>query len=216
MSTETLTRRRRRAGEIIARLAETYPDVHCELDFEDSFQLLVATILSAQSTDRRVNLVTPQLFSRYPDAADLAGAEPGDLETIIHSVGFFRAKSETLRRLGTELTTRFGGAVPRTLEELVTLPGVGRKTANVVLGEAFGVPGITVDTHVLRLSARFGWTKSSNPLVVEKDLACLWPQETWTRSSQLVIWHGRRCCHARAPQCGGCPVGDLCPSRGAF
>jgi endonuclease-3 len=205
----------RRARRIDRALDEAYPDAKCELDFSSPFQLLVATILSAQTTDRRVNAVTPALFAAYPDADALATANPEDIEVIILSTGFFRAKSKTLVALGVALTERFGGVVPGGMADLVTLPGVGRKTANVVLGDAFGLPGITTDTHLLRLSRRFGWTDSDDPVVVESDVASLFEPSSWTPLSHRVIWHGRRCCHARNPACGVCPVAELCPSFGA-
>jgi endonuclease-3 len=204
----------RRARRIDRALALAYPDARCELDFSSPFQLLVATILSAQTTDRRVNAVTPALFAAYPDADALATANPEDIEAIIMSTGFFRAKAKTLVALGVALTERFGGVVPGRMVDLVTLPGVGRKTANVVLGDAFGVPGITTDTHVLRLSRRFGWTESDEPVVVESDVASLFERTSWTVLSHRVIWHGRRCCHARNPACGVCPAATLCPSFG--
>jgi endonuclease-3 len=204
----------RRARRIDRALAVAYPDAECELDFTSPFQLLVATILSAQTTDRRVNAVTPALFAAYPDADALATANPEDIEIIIMSTGFFRAKAKTLVSLGVALRDGFGGAVPGRMPDLVTLPGVGRKTANVVLGDAFGVPGITTDTHVLRLSKRFGWTESDEPVVVESDVASLFEPASWTVLSHRVIWHGRRCCHARNPACGVCPVAELCPSFG--
>lgn len=204
----------RRARRIDRALAEAYPDARCELDFTSPFQLLVATILSAQTTDRRVNSVTSALFAAYPDAASLKAANAEDIERIIQPTGFFRAKSATLVKLGVVLEERFGGEVPGRMVDLVTLPGVGRKTANVVLGDAFGVPGITTDTHLLRLSKRFGWTASDDPVVVEADVASLFEPADWTVLSHRVIWHGRRCCHARKPACGACPVAILCPSFG--
>ncbi len=214
MTTESRLALVRRARRINRELAAAYPDAHCELDFTTPFQLLVATILSAQSTDRRVNSVTPRLFAAYPDAVALAGADRADVEAIITPTGFFRAKTDSLLKLGAALVERFDGQVPGRLEDLVTLPGVGRKTANVVLGDAFGVPGITTDTHVLRLSRRFGWTESTEPVQVEKDIAGLIPKAEWTIMSHRVIWHGRRCCHARNPACGACPVATLCPAYG--
>ena len=204
----------RRARAINRTLAATYPDARCELDFRSPLELLVATILSAQSTDRRVNVVTPVLFARYPDAAAYAGAERADLEELIHPTGFFRAKSDALIKLGGALVERYGGAVPGRLKDLVTLPGVGRKTANVVLGNAFHVPGITTDTHFMRLSARFGWSESLKPEVVEAEVGALFPRKDWTQLSHNVIWHGRRRCHAQRPACGACPVAKLCPSYG--
>lgn len=199
---------------IYQRLVKTYPDAHCELNFESPLQLLAATILSAQCTDDRVNMVTPALFAKYPTAADLASANQTELETVIKSTGFYRNKAKSLIGLGHALVTRFGGEVPRTLEELVTLPGVGRKTANVVLGNAFDTPGITVDTHVGRLSRRFGWSKHTDPEKVEQDIMNLFAPKYWTQLSQVMIWHGRRRCHARKPACGACPIDDLCPAYG--
>jgi endonuclease III len=204
----------RRARMINRVLAQTYPDADIELDFETPLQLLVATILSAQSTDKRVNMVTPVVFARYPDAAALAAADRAELEELIKPTGFFRAKSDSLIKLGSALVERFDGDVPSRLADLVTLPGVGRKTANVVLGNAFGIPGITVDTHVGRLSRRFGWTTQHDPTKVEVDIAALFPKRNWTQLCQNMIWHGRRCCHARNPACGACPVARWCPSYG--
>jgi endonuclease-3 len=204
----------RRARMINRALAQTYPDADIELDFETPLQLLVATILSAQSTDKRVNMVTPVVFARYPDAAALAAADRAELEELIKPTGFFRAKSDSLIKLGSALVERFDGDVPSRLADLVTLPGVGRKTANVVLGNAFGIPGITVDTHVGRLSRRFGWTTQHDPTKVEVDIAALFPKRDWTQLCQNMIWHGRRCCHARNPACGACPVARWCPSYG--
>jgi endonuclease III len=204
----------RRARTINRVLAQTYPEANIELDFETPLQLLVATILSAQSTDKRVNSVTPVIFARYPDAAAYASADRAELEELIMPTGFFRAKTDTLIKLGGALTERFDGEVPARLVDLVTLPGVGRKTANVVLGYAFGIPGITVDTHVGRLARRFGWTVQLDPDKVEMDIAALFPKKDWTQLCQNLIWHGRRCCHARNPACGACPVARWCPSYG--
>lgn len=204
----------RRARKMNRLLALTYPEARCELDFRNPLELLVATILSAQSTDKRVNLVTPTLFARYPDSAAYAAADRAELEELIHPTGFFRAKTEALIKLGADLQARFGGRVPGRLKELVTLPGVGRKTANVVLGNAFGVPGITTDTHLMRLALRFGWTESTKPEVVETELGELFPRKDWTQMSHNVIWHGRRCCHSQRPACGACPIAKLCPSYG--
>jgi len=206
-----LTRRARRIHRL---LAERYPDARCELDFTTPLELLVATVLSAQTTDVRVNQVTPALFARYRTAADYAGADLADLERLIQPTGFFRAKSQTLVKLGATLVADFAGDVPRRLEQLVTLPGVGRKTANVVLGNAFGIPGITVDTHFGRLSRRFGWSGSEDPVVIEQDVGALFDKRDWTMLSHRVIFHGRRTCHARKPACGACPVAALCPSYG--
>jgi endonuclease-3 len=206
-----LTRRARKMDRI---LAETYPDAHTELDFTTPLELVVATILSAQSTDVGVNKVTPALFARYPTAADYASADRTELEEMIHSTGFFRAKTNSLIGLGQALVERYGGEVPGRLEDLVTLPGIGRKTANVVLGNAFGVPGITVDTHVGRLARRFGWTDQTDPVKVEHAVGALFPKRDWTMLSHHLIFHGRRVCHARTPACGACPLARLCPSYG--
>jgi endonuclease-3 len=211
---ESPVARTRRARRIDRVLQETYPDAHCELDFTTPLELLVATILSAQCTDRRVNLVTPVVFARYPDAAAYAGADRAELEEMIHSTGFFRAKTSSLIGLGQALVERYGGEVPARLADLVTLPGIGRKTANVVLGNAFGVPGITVDTHFGRLSRRFGWTTEDDPVKVEHEIGAMFPRRDWTMLSHRVIFHGRRCCHAKKPACGACPVARLCPSYG--
>lgn len=204
----------RRARAMNRILGELYPQARIELDFTNALELLVATILSAQSTDKRVNLVTPALFAKYPDAAAYAGADRADLEALIHPTGFFRAKSEHLIRLGAALVERYHGVVPGTLKDLVTLPGVGRKTANVVLGNAFEVPGITPDTHFLRLTRRFGWTEATKPDDVEREVGELFLKRDWTQLSHNVIWHGRRRCHARNPACGVCPLARLCPSYG--
>ncbi len=204
----------RRARRINRELALLYPDAHCELNFISPLELLVATILSAQTTDKRVNLVTPVLFARYRTAADYAAADRAEMEKIIQSTGFFRAKTSSLIGLGQALCDRYGGEVPGRLADLVTLPGVGRKTANVVLGNAFGVPGITVDTHFSRLSRRFGWTVQTDPVKIEQEVGALIPRSEWTILSHRLIWHGRRVCHARRPACGACGVARLCPSYG--
>jgi len=204
----------RRARRINRELATLYPDAHCELDFTNPLELLVATILSAQCTDRRVNMVTPVLFAKYRTAADYAGADRAEVEQIIQSTGFFRAKTTSIIGLGQELCDRFGGEVPGRLADLVTLPGVGRKTANVVLGNAFGVPGITVDTHFARLSRRFGWTQQDDPVKIEHEVGGLVPKSEWTMLSHRLIWHGRRVCHARKPACGACGIAALCPAFG--
>ncbi len=204
----------RRARQINRMLAETYPDAHCELNFENAFQLLVATVLSAQTTDVRVNLTTPGLFAKYPTPDDMAEANPEDLEAILKPTGFFRAKTKSVMGLSSALRDDFGGEVPRTLEQLVKLPGVGRKTANVVLGNAFDVPGITVDTHFGRLVRRFGWTKETDPVKVEHEIGELIPRKDWTILSHRLIWHGRRICHSRRPACGVCPLARLCPAFG--
>jgi endonuclease III len=195
-------------------LAALYPDAHTELDFTSPLELLVATILSAQTTDKRVNMVTPVLFARYRTAADYAAADRAEMEKIIQSTGFFRAKTTSLIGLGRALCDRFGGEVPSRLSDLVTLPGVGRKTANVVLGNAFGVPGITVDTHFSRLSRRFGWTTQTDPDKIEREVGSLFPKRDWTFLSHCLIWHGRRVCHARRPACGACALAGMCPSFG--
>jgi len=205
----------RRARKVNRVLAETYPDARCELDFANPFQLLVATVLSAQTTDRRVNAVTPAVFAAYPDAVAMAAAERAHLEAIVQPTGFFRNKTDTLLKLSADLVDRFGGEVPRRLKDLVTLHGVGRKTANVVLGNAFGVPGITVDTHFGRLSRRLGWSDLTDPVKVEHEVGALFLRRDWTMLSHRLIWHGRRVCHARKPACGACTVARWCPSFGA-
>ena len=207
--------RTRRARRMNRTLAETYPDAHCELDFDTPFQLLVATVLSAQTTDRRVNAVTPTLFAKYPDPAALASADRDELEALIQPTGFFRAKTDTLLKLARALCDDFGGEVPPRLDDMVKLPGVGRKTANVVLGNAFGIPGITVDTHFARLARRFGWTDETDAVKIEHAVGALFPKKDWTDLSQRLIWHGRRRCHARTPACGACPLARMCPSYGA-
>jgi endonuclease-3 len=204
----------RRARKINRILAETYPGAKTELDFTTPFELLVVTVLSAQTTDRRVNAVSPTLFAKFPDAPAMAGADRALLESIIQPTGFFRAKTNTLLKLSQALCERYDGEVPGKLKELVSLPGVGRKTANVVLGNGFGVPGITVDTHFGRLVRRFGWTRESDPVKVEHEIGALFPRRDWTMLSHHLIWHGRRCCHARRPACGVCPVARYCPAFG--
>lgn len=214
-SGESMLALKRRARRINRALAEQYPYAHAELDFRSPFELVVATVLSAQTTDVTVNQITPLLFARYPDARSLAEAEPAELEAIIKPTGFFRAKARSLMALGTRLVDEFDGEVPGRLEDLVTLPGVGRKTANVVLGNAFGIPGITVDTHFGRLARRFGWTDSDDPVKVESDVAELFEPRDWTMLSHRVVFHGRRVCHSRKPACGACAVANWCPSYGA-
>ncbi len=204
----------RRARRIHRLLTAAYPDARCELDFNNPWQLLIATVLSAQTTDRRVNAVTPGLFARYPGPVELAASDREDVERIVAPTGFFRAKTDSIRKLAAAVVERHGSEVPSTLEELTKLPGVGRKTANVVLGDAFGVPGITVDTHVGRLARRFGWTVETDPVKVEPDVGDLFARRDWTMLNHRLIWHGRRCCHARRPACGACPVARLCPSYG--
>ncbi|MEV7973980.1 endonuclease III [Cellulomonas sp. NPDC089187] len=202
----------RRARRVNRALAERYPDARCELDFRTPLELLVATVLSAQTTDVRVNSVTPTLFARYPDAAAYAGADREELEEILRPLGFYRAKARSVQGLGQALVERYAGEVPARLDDLVTLPGVGRKTANVVLGDAFGIPGITVDTHVGRLARRLGWTVQEDPVRVEQDIAALIPRAEWTLVSHRLIFHGRRCCLARRPDCANCPITRDCPS----
>jgi endonuclease-3 len=196
-------------------LDEAYPDAHCELDFTTPLELVVAVVLSAQCTDQRVNEVTPALFTRYRTAADYAGADRAELEELIRPTGFYRNKATSLIGLGAKVVEDFGGEVPGRLEDLVQLPGVGRKTANVVLGDAFGVPGITVDTHFGRLVRRWGWTDLDDPVKVEHAVGELIPRKEWTLLSHRVIFHGRRVCHARKPACGACPLARDCPSFGA-
>jgi endonuclease-3 len=196
-------------------LAETYPDARCELDFTSPFELLVVTVLSAQTTDRRVNAASPALFAAYPSPEAMAAAPREHLEQLVGPLGFFRAKTDAMLKLSQALVERYDGQVPGRLEDLVTLPGVGRKTANVVLGNAFGVPGITVDTHFGRLVRRFGWTTETDPVKVEHEIAALFPKRDWTMLSHHVIWHGRRRCHAKKPACGACPLARLCPAYGA-
>jgi endonuclease-3 len=204
----------RRARRINRELAELYPNARCELDFTSPLELLVATILSAQTTDVRVNQVTPVLFAKYRSAADYAGADRAEMEALIQPTGFFRAKTDSLIKLGQALCERYDGQVPPRLDDLVTLPGVGRKTANVVLGNAFGIPGITVDTHFGRLARRFGWTSETDPVKVEHEVGALFEKRDWTMLSHRLIFHGRRTCHSRRPACGACPIAPLCPSYG--
>jgi endonuclease III len=205
----------RRARKVNRVLAETYPDATIELDFDDPFQLLVVTVLSAQTTDRRVNAVRPVLFRAYPDARAMAAAPREDLERIIGPLGFFRAKTESLLKLSAAIVADHNGEVPGRLQDLVKLPGVGRKTANVVLGNGFGVPGITVDTHFGRLIRRLGWTEETDPVKAEHAVGALFPKRDWTMLSHHLIWHGRRVCHAKKPACGACTVARWCPSYGA-
>jgi endonuclease III len=201
------------ATEILARLKKEYPDAHCELDFQDPLQLLIATILSAQCTDKRVNMVTPELFRKYPDAESMSSAKPEDLEEIIKSTGFFRNKTKSLLGMSAAVAERHGGKVPSTMDELVHLPGVGRKTANVVLGNAYGInEGVVVDTHVGRLSVRLGLTDETDPVKVEQALMPLFPRDDWALLSHLLIFHGRRTCISRAPKCADCVLNDICPS----
>jgi endonuclease-3 len=204
---------RAHSAVLLDRLLALYPDAHCALDFTNAFELLCATILSAQCTDKRVNLVTPALFARYPDAAALAAARPEELEELIRSTGFFRSKAKSLIGMATALVERHGGEVPADMEALTALPGVGRKTANVILGNAFGRnDGIVVDTHVTRLSNRLALTSESDAVKIEQALLPLFPQERWTMLSHLLIEHGRQVCDARKPRCGECVLSDVCPS----
>jgi endonuclease-3 len=208
------TENRKKARAIYRILTKTYPEIRCELDFKNPLELIVAVVLSAQCTDKRVNQITPALFRKYKSAAGYAKAPLPEIEEYIFSAGFYHAKARHLKGLGTKLVEEFDGEVPATLEELITLPGVGRKTANVVLGHAFNIPGITVDTHFGRLSRRFEWTTSMDPVKVEFEVGDLIPQKEWTNLSQRMIWHGRRICHSRKPACGACPVAKICPSVG--
>ncbi len=203
-----------RAKVIYRQLSKSYPNVRCELDYKNAFELLVATVLSAQCTDKRVNQTTPALFKKYPNPQKMAKADLKDIQKLVKSTGFFRAKSKNIKGLSNIIAEQFDGNVPSNLEDLITLPGVGRKTANVVLGHAFGIPGITVDTHFGRLSRRFGWSKQNNPVEVEFEVGELIPEKEWTNLSQRMIWHGRRVCHSRKPACGACALAKLCPSYG--
>lgn len=213
MGRESFAEKKLRTAKILAGLSKAYPDAHCELDHSNPLELLIATILSAQATDRQVNIVTPALFKKYPSAAAYANTELAELERDIQSLGFFRNKAKSIKACCAALVERHGGQVPRTLEELTALAGVGRKTANVVLGNAFGInAGIVVDTHVIRLSNRLGLTRHADPVKIEQDLVKLVPQEQWTLFSHLLIWHGRRRCFARNPDCAGCEIQALCPS----
>lgn len=204
----------RRARRICRILGQTYPYAVAELDFENPYELLVATVLSAQTTDIKVNSVTPHLFQAYPDVTALADAEQEQVEQLIRTLGFYRSKARSIIGLAQRILDEYDGRVPQTLEELVTLPGVGRKTAFVVLGNAFGQPGLTVDTHFGRLARRFGWTEQEDPVKVEQEVAALFEPADWTDLSHRLIYHGRRICHAKRPACGVCPVADLCPSYG--
>ena len=211
---ESSVNKKIRAKEIYRVLTKSYPNVRCELDYTNSFQLLVATVLSAQCTDKRVNQTTPALFKKFNTIKKMAEAGQKDIERLVKSTGFFRAKAKNIKGLSQSLMIEFNGEVPDKLEDLITLPGVGRKTANVVLGHAFGIPGITVDTHFGRLSRRFGWTKLTDPVKVEFEVAQLITRKEWTNLSQRMIWHGRRVCHSRKPACGACALAKLCPSFG--
>lgn len=213
MPRESKTAKKERAAEIYRLLEEEYPDAHCELNHENPYQLAVATILSAQTTDVRVNMVTPDLFERYPEPRDLAGAEQEEVEEIVRSTGFFRNKAKNIIGFATELVEEHDGEMPRTLKELHAMPGVGRKTANVILGNAFDInEGVVVDTHVKRLAYLMKLTRQKTPEKVERDLMPLFPREDWTMLSHLLIWHGRAVCDARNPACEKCVVSHLCPS----
>jgi endonuclease-3 len=211
---ESFSNKKVRAAKMYRVLTKSYPNVKCELDFDNPFQLLVATVLSAQCTDKRVNQTTPALFKKYRSIKKIASADIDDIEKLVKSTGFFRAKAKNIKSLSEKIMNDFDGQVPERLEDLITLPGVGRKTANVVLGHAFNTPGITVDTHFGRLSRRFGWSKSNDPVKVEFEVGDLIPQKEWTNLSQRLIWHGRRVCHSRKPACGACSLSKLCPSFG--
>ncbi|MEP6835955.1 MAG: endonuclease III [Gemmatimonas sp.] len=212
-SPRTKADRQHIATVTLERLSREYPGAHCELDFRNPFELVAATILSAQCTDIRVNMVTPVLFKKYANAKKLAGANPADVEEIIKSTGFFRAKTKSLIAMASTLESEFNGEVPHTLPELIKLGGVGRKTANVVLGNAFNInEGIVVDTHVQRLSRRLGLTREADAVAIEQALIPLFPRDSWTLISHLLIWHGRRVCLARKPLCGKCVLNDVCPS----
>ena len=217
MPRESFAALQARTEKIIAGLRKTYPDAHCELDYSNPIELLIATILSAQCTDKRVNMVTTELFKKHRNAADFANAPLAELEQDIKTTGFFRNKAKNIQACCRKLVERHGGAVPKTMEELTQLDGVGRKTANVVLGNAFGINvGVVVDTHVARLSKRLGLTKQEQPEKIEEDLMKLVPREEWTLLSHWLIWHGRRRCNARKPDCAQCEIRKLCPSAGTF
>lgn len=213
---ETIEEKKKRVLEIMRRLAKAYPDAKCALDFSTPLQLLVATILSAQCTDKRVNMVTPALFKKYKTAEDFAGADPGELEKLIHSTGFYKNKAKNIQGAAREIVEKFKGEVPDRQEDLVTLPGVGRKTANVVLGSHFGIPGLTVDTHMIRLNNRLGLTKHQDAVKIEFELMKIVPQEEWSNYSHEIIHHGRQRCFARKPDCAHCEIQDLCPSAFKF
>jgi endonuclease III len=211
---ESTARKKLRAKAVYKILTKTYPNVRCELDYKNPYQLLVATVLSAQCTDKRVNQTTPALFKRYGGIKKMAAADIRELEQLVKSTGFFRAKARNIKALSQKILTDFNGQVPAELEKLITLPVVGRKTANVVLGHGFNIPGITVDTHFGRLSRRFGWSDKKDPVKVEFEVGELITQKEWTNLSQRLIWHGRRVCHSRKPACGACVLAKLCPSYG--
>ena len=211
---ESFQEKRKRASAIYRVLTKRYPDVHCELDFKTPFQLLIATVLSAQCTDKRVNQATPALFKRFGTPQKMAAAKIVELEKLIYSLGFYHSKAQNIKSLSERIVSEYNSEVPGDLSELITLAGVGRKTANVVLGHAFAIPGITVDTHFGRLSRRFGWSQSQDPVRVEHEVGALIKESEWTNLSQRMIWHGRRICHSRKPACGACPLAALCPSYG--
>lgn len=208
---ETTEAKKGRIEKIIQRLRKAYPDVKCELDFSNPMELLAATVLSAQCTDKRVNMVTPELFKKYKTVPEYAAAKNADVEKIVQSTGFYKNKAKNIINAAKTIVEKFAGSVPKKLEDLVTLPGVGRKTANVILGNAFGIPGIPVDTHMIRVNNRLKITKNTDPVKIEFDLMPLIPEKDWTDYSHLIIWHGRRRCFARKPDCPGCEIKDLCP-----
>jgi endonuclease-3 len=215
MPKESIEQKKARVGKIIAGLQKAYPDAHCELNHTNPLELLIATILSAQCTDKRVNMVTPQLFKKYPTAQDFANARLPELEEEIKSTGFYRNKAKSITKAARNIVEKHGGKVPNTMEELIALGGVGRKTANVVLGNAFNInTGIVVDTHVARLSQRLGLTKETDPVKIELALMNLVPQDQWTLFSHWLIWHGRRRCFARSPDCPNCEIRSVCPRTG--
>ena len=211
---ESIADKKVRAKSIYRILSKNYPNVRCELDYKNPYQLLVATVLSAQCTDKRVNQTTPALFRKYNSIKKMAAADIRDLQRLVKSTGFYRAKAKNIKLLSHKILTDFNGKVPSNIEDLVTLPGVGRKTANVVLGHGFNIPGITVDTHFGRLSRRFGWSDKKDPVKVELEVGKLIPEKEWTNLSQRLIWHGRRVCHSRKPACGACVLAKLCPAYG--
>jgi len=211
---ESIADKKVRAKAIYRILSKNYPNVRCELDYKNPYQLLVATVLSAQCTDKRVNQTTPALFKKYNSIKKMAAADLKDLQRLVKSTGFYRAKARNIKMLSQKILTEFNGKVPSDIEDLVTLPGVGRKTANVVLGHGFNIPGITVDTHFGRLSRRFGWSDKKDPVKVEFEVGKLIPEKEWTNLSQRLIWHGRRVCHSRKPACGACVLAKLCPAYG--
>ena len=211
---ESIADKKVRAKSMYRILSKNYPNVRCELDYKNPYQLLVATVLSAQCTDKRVNQTTPALFKKYNSIKKMAAADLKDLQRLVKSTGFYRAKAKNIKLLSHKILTDFNGKVPSNIEDLVTLPGVGRKTANVVLGHGFNIPGITVDTHFGRLSRRFGWSDKKDPVKVELEVGKLIPEKEWTNLSQRLIWHGRRVCHSRKPACGACVLAKLCPAYG--